>query len=119
MRLFAVPVAKISNYIETGFFFVVSRINSIEKIRNSAEPHKQSLPGLVCASRILLSDTALRCLNPNYALMKKCVGLVIVIAIVLSSCASSKPYYKTSEGKRKQKYYNDIQFGGRKARKGY
>ena len=51
--------------------------------------------------------------------MKKFVGLLIIVAIILSSCASSKPYYKTAEGKRKQKYYNDIQFGGRKFKKGY
>ena len=36
--------------------------------------------------------------------------------IFFGSCAGSKPYYKTAEGKKKQKYYNDIQFGGRKAR---
>lgn len=48
--------------------------------------------------------------------MKSCLSLFLVISLVLSSCASSKPYYKTAEGKRKQKYYNDIQFGGRKAR---
>lgn len=48
--------------------------------------------------------------------MKKLFGCVLVVSIVLSSCASSKPYYKTAEGKKKQKYYNDIQFGGRKAR---
>ncbi len=51
--------------------------------------------------------------------MKKYWGLTIILAIVLSSCAGSKPYYKTAEGKRKQKYYNDIQFGGRKAKQGY
>lgn len=51
--------------------------------------------------------------------MKKYFGLVAILAIILSSCASSKPYYKTAEGKKKQKYYNDLQFGGRKARQGY
>lgn len=48
--------------------------------------------------------------------MKKYLGFLIILAIIFSSCAGSKPYYKTAEGKRKQKYYNDIQFGGRKAR---
>lgn len=48
--------------------------------------------------------------------MKKLLGFMLVASIVLSSCASSKPYYKTKEGKKKQKYYNDIQFGGKKAR---
>jgi len=47
--------------------------------------------------------------------MKKFLGFLFVVAL-LTSCASSKPYYKTSEGKKKQKYYNDIQFGGKKAR---
>ncbi len=51
--------------------------------------------------------------------MKKYCGFVLVFLIILSSCAGSKPYYKTAEGKRKQKYYNDIQFGGRKAKQGY
>lgn len=44
--------------------------------------------------------------------MKKVVGLCLVLSIVFSSCGP-KPYYKTSEGKRKQKYYNEIQFGGK------
>lgn len=48
--------------------------------------------------------------------MKRFVGLLLVLMIIVSSCAGSKPYYKTAEGKRKQKYYNDIQYGGRKAR---
>lgn len=51
--------------------------------------------------------------------MKKLLGFVLIVSIILSSCASGKPYYKTREGKKKQKYYNDIQFGGRKARQGY
>lgn len=49
-------------------------------------------------------------------LMKKYFGFLLIISIILSSCASGKPYYKTAEGKRKQKYYNDIQYGGKKAR---
>lgn len=48
--------------------------------------------------------------------MKKLVGFLLVVSIILSSCASGKSYYKTREGKKKQKYYNDIQFGGKKAR---
>jgi hypothetical protein len=51
--------------------------------------------------------------------MKKFIGFVLVISFILGSCASGKPYYKTAKGKKKQKYYNDIQFGGRKARLGY
>ena len=47
--------------------------------------------------------------------MKKVVGITLVAAIIFSACASPKPYYKTAEGKRKQKYYNEIQFGGKSA----
>jgi predicted component of type VI protein secretion system len=47
--------------------------------------------------------------------MKKVVGILLAASIVFSACSSSKPYYKTAEGKRKQKYYNDIQFGGKSA----
>ena len=48
--------------------------------------------------------------------MKKVFSVLLIASVILSACAGSKPYYKTAEGKRKQKYYNDIQFGGRKAR---
>ena len=48
--------------------------------------------------------------------MRKTFVLLVMLSIILGACASSKPYYKTAEGKKKQKYYNDIQFGGRKAR---
>ncbi|MGC1241796.1 MAG: hypothetical protein WA874_09410 [Chryseosolibacter sp.] len=48
--------------------------------------------------------------------MRKFLGYLIIPAVILTSCAGSKPYYKTAEGKKKQKYYNDIQFGGKKAR---
>jgi predicted small secreted protein len=47
--------------------------------------------------------------------MKKLISIFVVLAIVLSSCSSGKPYYKTAKGKKKQKYYNDIQFGGKSA----
>lgn len=47
--------------------------------------------------------------------MKKLVGIVVVIALAIGACSSPKPYYKTKEGKKKQKYYNDIQFGGKSA----
>ncbi|HMG89991.1 MAG TPA: hypothetical protein VK589_08020 [Chryseolinea sp.] len=46
--------------------------------------------------------------------MKKLVGLLVLVMFVLSSCGP-KPYYKTAKGKKKQKYYNDIQFGGKSA----
>jgi hypothetical protein len=51
--------------------------------------------------------------------MRKSLLYLLVISFILGACATSKPYYKTAEGKRKQKYYNDLQFGGRKARQGY
>jgi len=35
--------------------------------------------------------------------MKKFIGFVLVISFILGSCASSKPYYKTAEGKKKAK----------------
>jgi hypothetical protein len=91
----------------------------LEEISNSANPFKQFSASIVEAASFLSRYGNVHCLTRNYAFMKKCVGLLIVIAIVLSACASSKPYYKTAEGKRKQKYYNDIQFGGSKAKKGY
>lgn len=46
--------------------------------------------------------------------MNKAVGIFLVISIILGACGP-KPYYKTAEGKRKQKYYNEIQFGGKSA----
>lgn len=42
------------------------------------------------------------------------IGLLI-LAGNLSSCGGPKPYYQTRTGKKKQKYYNDIQFGGKSA----
>ena len=58
-------------------------------------------------------------IRSNYAfakllIMKKIVGLFVLVVFVLSSCGP-KPYYKTAKGKKKQKYYNDIQFGGKSA----
>lgn len=47
--------------------------------------------------------------------MKRAAGFVLVFSIILSSCSLHKPYYKTAEGKRKQKYYNELQFGGKSA----
>lgn len=53
-------------------------------------------------------------LAPLYMYMKRIAGIVILFVFVLSACGP-KPYYKTSKGKKKQKYYNDIQFGGKSA----
>jgi hypothetical protein len=46
--------------------------------------------------------------------MKKIVALLVLVLFALSSCGP-KPYYKTAKGKKKQKYYNEIQFGGKSA----
>ena len=42
--------------------------------------------------------------------MKKIVG-IFVVALVLFSACGPKPYYETSLGKKKQRFYNDIQYG--------
>lgn len=47
--------------------------------------------------------------------MKKIVVVIALVGVILSGCSSPRPYYKTREGKKKQKYYNDIQFGGKSA----
>jgi hypothetical protein len=47
--------------------------------------------------------------------MKKIAGIVVLIIAVLLSACGTKPYYKTRTGKKKQKYYNDIQYGGKSA----
>ncbi|NJM25407.1 MAG: hypothetical protein HC859_07890 [Bacteroidia bacterium] len=44
--------------------------------------------------------------------MKKVLCLFFIFAIVLASCGP-KPYYKTAKGKKKLKYYNSLQFGGK------
>lgn len=46
--------------------------------------------------------------------MKKLVGILLLASFLISACGP-KPYYKTAVGKRKQKYYNEIQFGGKSA----
>ncbi len=50
----------------------------------------------------------------EYWSMKRIVGIGLILVFVLGSCGP-KPYYKTAKGKKKQKYYNDIQFGGKSA----
>lgn len=40
-------------------------------------------------------------------------GLLLLCAILLTSCGP-KPQYKTSLGKKKTKYYNNIQYGKEK-----
>lgn len=40
-------------------------------------------------------------------------SLTLILGILLSSCGP-KPQYKTAEGKKKLKYYNDIQYNRNK-----
>jgi len=53
-------------------------------------------------------------LAADYRSMKRIIAIVIMLVFVLGACGP-KPYYKTAKGKKKQKYYNDIQFGGKSA----
>ena len=46
--------------------------------------------------------------------MKKITALVVLVLFALGACGP-KAYYKTAKGKKKQKYYNEIQFGGKSA----
>jgi len=42
--------------------------------------------------------------------MKKIVGIFVAFLILLGACGP-KPYYMTNVGKKKQRFYNDIQYG--------
>lgn len=44
----------------------------------------------------------------------KVLCLALLTTFALAACGP-KPYYQTREGKKKQKYYNEIQFGGKSA----
>jgi len=46
--------------------------------------------------------------------MKKALVIITILAIVISSCGSPKPAYKTRSGKKKLKHYNALQYGGTK-----
>jgi hypothetical protein len=43
--------------------------------------------------------------------MRRMIAFLVLALIVISSCASEKPAYKTAKGKKKLKYYNALQFG--------
>jgi hypothetical protein len=53
--------------------------------------------------------------------MKKAVGFLLVALIIFSACSgpkygyrpSPRPAYKTSDGKKKTKHYNSLQYGGK------
>jgi hypothetical protein len=47
--------------------------------------------------------------------MKYKVTVIALLAGFMFASCGPKPYYQTREGKKKQKYYNDIQFGGKSA----
>ena len=75
-----------------------------------------------CKSKIIDEydrfESYIRCtyaLVKTTTLMKKITGLLLILFIVLGACSSPKPYYKTAKGKKKTKYYNEIQFGGKSA----
>ncbi len=43
--------------------------------------------------------------------MRRMISFFVMALIIASSCATEKAYYQTREGKRKQRYYNALQFG--------
>jgi hypothetical protein len=45
--------------------------------------------------------------------MKKCVVPFVVAIIIFTSCRVQRSYYETPIGKKKQAYYNKIQFGAK------
>jgi hypothetical protein len=45
--------------------------------------------------------------------MKKCVVPFVVAMIIFTSCRVERPYYETPIGKKKQDYYNKIQYGAK------
>jgi hypothetical protein len=54
---------------------------------------------------------AIRSINKSKTQAMKRIILIGLAVVMFAACASPKAYYETKEGKRKQKYYNDIQFG--------
>jgi len=42
--------------------------------------------------------------------MKKTLSVFVAALILLAACGP-KPYYLTNVGKKKQRFYNDIQYG--------
>jgi len=47
----------------------------------------------------------------KYFIAMKRFCLILITMILFAACSTPKAYYETKEGKRKQKYYNDIQYG--------
>jgi hypothetical protein len=76
---------------------------------------------LVCQAKVQLGEDSIiycrnRCIydQTKNKVMKKWVVLFMMIGLFLSSCSNQKPYYKTRIGKKKQTYYNKLQFGAEK-----
>lgn len=42
--------------------------------------------------------------------MKRIIGFFLIVSLLLAACGP-KSYYKTKQGKKKQKYYNKVQYG--------
>ena len=47
--------------------------------------------------------------------MKNIPSIFVILLVVVSASSSGNRAYKTAKGKKKLKYYNDIQFGGKSA----
>ena len=46
--------------------------------------------------------------------MKKLWMAALGVSVLLSACATPKPYYETKTGRKKQEYYNDLYYGKQK-----
>lgn len=63
-----------------------------------------------------LFDNIVLTMQSKASSMKRILGIfALAVVILASSCSTPKPYYQTKKGKKKQKYYNEIQFGGKGA----
>lgn len=75
---------------------------------------------LVCLAKIQLEDdTMVMCSIALYLHsikhrdMKKLIVPFVIALVVFTSCRVEKSYYETAIGKKKQKYYNSIQYGAK------
>jgi hypothetical protein len=91
-----------------GCSFIFKTVASTKEV--ALHPAKVRLYG---NKRYLFSNIALTMHPKPSGYMKKIFALILLAGIMASACNYPKPYYKTREGKKKQKYYNDIQFGGK------
>ena len=72
------------------------------------QPHK----GIIYNAILVTSRAFQRSLRTNPSMRMKPIPLFLVVLLLatLSACGG-KSYYKTAEGRKKQRYYNAIQFG--------